>query len=443
MILNSFSIEDILREIVVSNNAHNLYYLIILMRAISIMLFFKYSFMTNENIEMKIFSFLILILTAVLISACTNSEKTNDKIYKSYLWSRSDKSYNNFRIPSLIVTPRKTVLAFCEGREGGDSGDIDILLKRSVDNGKSWSEQMVVWDDSNNTCGNPCPVIDRVTGRIILFMTWNLGSDHETIILRNESKSTRIPYICYSDDDGVTWSEPENLIESCKNPVWDWYATGPGIGIQLSSEQYRNRLVIPCNNSYYDDTDEAVRENFGYGSHVLISDDYGKNWRMSEIITPKVNESQIVELSTGILLMNMRSYHSKACRAVSFSRDGGETWSEVQHASQLVESVCQASILDYGKYNEKNMFLFSNPSVPIHRTHMTIKTSFDDCKTWSNSKLVYSGPSAYSCLAKLSDGNIGLLFEAGESNPYENIVFLSFTPEILFSPGSLIDSVAE
>ena len=268
-------------------------------------------------------------------------------------------------------------------------------------------------------------------------MTWNSGTDHEADIIRKTSKNTRVPYMTYSDDDGLTWSPPKDLSESGKNEEWGWYATGPGVGIQLKSEKYKNRLVIPCNNSF-DDPENTNRDGFGYGCNVLMSDDGGTNWRMSELITPEVNESQIIELTDGTLMMNMRSYNEKASRATSFSYDGGETWSEIHHAPQLVESICQGSIIQYGEYNKANMYLFSNPSVPYNRTHMTIKASFDECKTWSNSKLIYSGPSAYSCLTKLPNGNVGIFFESGGKNPYDKMVFASFNPDELFSPGSLI-----
>jgi sialidase-1 len=70
--------------------------------------------------------------------------------------------YHIYRIPALIVTSNLTLLAFCEGRKHSrsDTGDIDLLLKRSTDCGKIWSEPQVVWDDGPNTCGNPCPVVD-------------------------------------------------------------------------------------------------------------------------------------------------------------------------------------------------------------------------------------------------------------------------------------------
>jgi sialidase-1 len=384
----------------------------------------------------------LLILFTFFLFSCGQKDSLEHNVSVTTLWAQEDTSHNNYRIPSLIVTKKNTVLAFAEGREAGDAGDIDILLRRSTDNGQSWEEQMVVWNDSTNTCGNPCPVIDQATGRIILFMTWNLGSDHEDVIIKKESESTRIPYMCYSDDDGLTWSEPVNLAKSCKNPDWGWYATGPGVGIQLKLGEFKNRLVIPCNNSYdVNDESEVVRGGFGYGSHVLLSDDGGDTWRMSDIITPRVNESQLVELSKGDLMMNMRSYHKKGCRALSYSKDGGESWSQVLDAPQLTESVCQASFIEYGQYRDDNMYLFSNPAVPFNRNHMTIKASFDDGSSWSNSKLIFEGPSAYSCMTKLPDGNIGILFEAGEEHPYEKIIFASFHPDELFHPGSLINHI--
>ena len=65
------------------------------------------------------------------------------------LWKSGQNGYKSYRIPALAVTKKGTVLAFCEGRRagGGDSGAIEILLRRSVDNGASWSAQQVAWAD--------------------------------------------------------------------------------------------------------------------------------------------------------------------------------------------------------------------------------------------------------------------------------------------------------
>lgn len=391
----------------------------------------------------KLIKCLTIIGTFLLIYSCTHH--TNSKTFSKYLWKNSDKEYTKYRIPAMILTQKSTVLTFCEGRhgDGGDRSDIDLLVKRSSDYGETWSEFSIVWDDGANTCGNPCPVIDQTTGRIILMMTWN-SSAYGYDAVKKEINGTRRPFMCYSDDDGLTWSRPEDLTATCKNSDWEWYATGPGIGIQLKSEKYKNRLVIPANHSYYTDNENewGFKKGIGLGSHVILSDDGGATWRMSTSITPRCNESQLVELSDGRLMMTMRSYVGMGCRSISYSEDGGETWSQVEHALQLVEPVCQASILEYGQFNGKKMYLFSNPAAVEDRIYMTIKTSFDDCKTWSNAKLIADNKAEYSCLTVLPNGNIGLLFEFGkveEGWKDKGLMFVSIDPDELFTPGTLLD----
>lgn len=355
------------------------------------------------------------------------------KVHSTTLWKKGTGAYNNYRIPSVIVSPKGTVLAFCEGREAGDAGDINLLMKRSTDNGKTWSKEQIIWDDAQNTCGNPCPVIDEETGRIYLLLTWNLGTDHESEIILKKSEDTRRAFFCYSDDDGLTWSEPQDITDTTKDPSWGWYATGPGVGIQIKNGRYKGRLIIPANHSYDDPNGKIRGGPYGYGAHVLISDDHGASWRKSEAIQPGCNESQVVELSDGTLMMNMRSYNDKYVRASAISTDGGETWTEIKHELQLVESKCQASILDFGKYKGQNLILFSNPAVPVGRTNMTIKASLDDAQTWTTSKLIFPGPSAYSSLTRLRNGQIGLFFESGNKGNYEQMTFVSFSPKLLFS----------
>ncbi|MHC4573658.1 MAG: sialidase family protein [Planctomycetota bacterium] len=344
--------------------------------------------------------------------------------------------YHTYRIPSLLVTGKGTLLAFCEGRRKGrgDSGDINMLVKRSQDGGKTWSRQQVVWDDGANTCGNPCPVVDHRTGTIFLLMTWNFGEDRESRIISKTGKGTRRVFICRSEDDGRTWSKPIDITASAKRPEWGWYATGPGVGIQLRHEKYKHRLIVPCNNSY-DDPNGGLRGGpFNYGSHVIFSDDAGKTWKLSEIIKPGCNESQVIELSDGRLMMNMRNYGpTKKTRAISISADGGATWGTVFNHPQLVEPTCQASFLRYTTRanGRRNRLLFSNPASREGRFNMTVRLSYDEGETWPVSKLIYAGPSAYSCLAVLPDGHIACLYEAGQEHPYETITFARFTLEWL------------
>jgi len=324
--------------------------------------------------------------------------------------------YHSYRIPSLIVTQKKTLLAFCEGRKKNrnDAGDIDLLMRRSTDGGKTWGEVQVVWDDGGNTCGNPCPVVDAKTGTIWLLLTHNLGTDNEKRILDGTSKGTRTVWVASSGDDGATWTKPAEISRDVKRPDWTWYATGPGVGIQLRS----GRLVIPCDN-------KLAKTELNQ-SHVIYSDDAGKAWRLGGVVGPGCNECQIVELADGALLLNMRGVKGDSRRKIAISRDGGETFTEPRPDETLIEPVCQASLIRLAG----GSLLFSNPA-STKRERITIRGSDDGGKTWPRAKVLHARAAAYSCLAELPDGRIGCLYERGEKHAYETITFAIFAREWL------------
>jgi len=340
--------------------------------------------------------------------------------------------YHTYRIPALLVTPKGTLLAFCEGRKygPGDAGDIALLLRRSTDQGRTWGEQRVVWDDPGNTCGNPCPVADGETGVVWLLMTWNRGDDREVEIIERRSRDTRRVFVTCSEDDGVTWAAPREITSEVKRPNWTWYATGPGAGIQITRGPHRGRLVVPC--------DHVEAGTKCYYSHVVFSDDHGASWRPGGR-TPQhqVNECEVVELAGNRLMLNMRSYHpSLRCRRVSISRDGGMTWGEVTPDPALVEPICQASIRRYAWLEEcgQDMMLFSNPAHAEERRNMTVRLSYDGGRSWPVARCLYPGPSAYSCLAVMPDGEVACMYEAGRKSPYESIVFARFPLTWLTQP---------
>ena len=340
------------------------------------------------------------------------------------------EGYHTYRIPSLLVTPKGTVLAFCEGRKAGrgDSGNIDLVLKRSTDGGNTWQPMQVIWDDGPNTIGNPCPVVDRSTGTLWLPLTRNLGEDTEAQIKNRTSKESRTVWMTKSTDDGLTWAKPVEITATTKSPDWTWYATGPGCGIQLRS----GRMVIPC--------DHALAGSGLYRSHVIYSDDHGETWKLGGVIGDKVNECQVVELGDGSLLMNLRNYHGTKCRAVSTSRDGGLTWTPAQDDPALVEPVCQAALIrmEDPQNAGRGILVFSNPA-STKREKMTVRLSLDEGKTWPISGLLSSGPAAYSALAMLPDRRIGCLFEYGEKSPYEKISLAIFSLQWLTAPHQAVE----
>lgn len=349
--------------------------------------------------------------------------------FKATVWKSGEGDYHTYRIPSVIRTMKGTLLAFCEGRKSGrgDAGNIDLLLKRSFDGGKTWSGDVVLWDDNGHTCGNPCPVVDESTGTIWLLLTHNLGTDHEADIIKGKAESTRTVWVSHSSDDGATWAAPNEITKTTKDPSWGWYATGPGVGIQIKHGAHKGRLVIPCDHSYDDPNGKLQGGGFEFGAHSIHSDDHGKTWQLGGTIRPKTNECQVVEIAegTGALLMNMRSYFGRKRRTHSVSKDGGTAWSSPVDAPRLIEPVCQGSIirLRWMKQSKPGVLLFSNPASEKGRIKMTVRASFDDGTTWPVARVLHSGPSAYSCLVSLPENAFGCLYEAGEKNAYESIVF--------------------
>ena len=337
-----------------------------------------------------------------------------------YIFKSGSEGYNTYRIPSIITTDSGVVLAFAEGRKNSssDSGDIDLVLKRSIDGGNTWGDLIVIRDDSTNVCGNPSPVIDKKTGKIFLLSTWNRGDDTESEIINMTSVDTRRVYVMNSIDEGLSWSKPIEITDKVKKPNWTWYATGPVHGIQIREGSKKGRMIIPC--------DHIEANTKKYYSHIIYSDDGGSSWNIGGT-TPQdqVNECSVAEIGKGKLILNMRNYdRTQMNRKISISNDYGESWGDIYDDKALVEPICQASILRYSfKGYGRNDLLFINPADKNKRLNMTLRLSNDLGRTWKAEFLLHEGPSAYSDITKLRNGNVGCLFEAGKNSPYEGIVY--------------------
>jgi len=333
--------------------------------------------------------------------------------------------YHTFRIPSVVVTPKGTVLAFCEGRKESthDSGDIALLLKRSQDGGATWSNLQIVWDDPGHTCGNPCAVVDRESGAICLLTSHNLGTDVESQIIDETSQGSRTIWLSRSTDEGLTWSASSDITATTKKSNWTWYATGPGAGIQQAS----GRLIIPC--------DHIESRTKKYYSHIIYSDDGGLTWELGgSTPSDQVNECEVAELEDGRLLLNMRNYDpAQRNRARSYSADGGLTWSALEQDEALIEPICQATLRRFTTTADggRSRLLFANPASQQARENMTVRLSYDEGLTWPVTRVLHPGPAAYSCLAVLQDQTLVCLYERGDENAREKITWAHFDLEWL------------
>jgi sialidase-1 len=329
------------------------------------------------------------------------------------------EGYHTYRIPALAVTQHGTILAFCEGRRDGrgDAGKIDLLLRRSTDGGATWRPTQVVVTEGDNTCGNPCPVVDQSDGTIWLPFCKNLGEGHEGLII--QGKAPRTVWLTRSTDDGITWSEPREITQSVKRPSWTWYATGPTHGIQLET----GRLVVPCDHA----RGVNLRADDPRHSHVIISDDHGMTWRTGGIVGEGTDESAIVVTDDGALYINCRGHTERHSRGFAWSRDQGDSFGEVTWDDRLVEPRCQGSLVRFtsAATHDRNRVLFSNPA-STERVRMTIRMSYDECRTWPVARVLNEGPSAYSDLCIARDATICCLYERGKEHPYEKIALARF-----------------
>jgi len=353
----------------------------------------------------------------LLAVGCTTSSASGPPQTEVYVAGQD--GVHTYRIPSMILTPTGALLAFAEARRTGadDAGDIDLVVKRSHDGGRSWSAMQVVGDGGADTFSDPCPVVDATSGAILLLATRSLGADREDAIIAGTSRGGRSIWIMKSDDDGATWSQPVEITSSVKRPDWTWYATGPGVGIQTRS----GRLVIPANHA---DASGIHR------SHIVYSDDGGKSWALGASSIAGTNESQIVELADGRLMLNMRNHPPKDAnfRMVATSDDGGSSLSPARADPALVEPPAQASLLRLSTVatHGRNRLIFANPASAT-RERMTVRVSYDEGQTWPVARTIHKGPAAYSSLVALPALTIGLLFERGDRSPYEKITFACFT----------------
>lgn len=314
------------------------------------------------------------------------------------------EGYHTYRIPSLAVSAKGTLLAFCEGRKSSraDRGDIDLVLKRSFDGGTTWSGLRVVQEEGGEepiTIGNPC-VIATPNGAVHLLFCRN----------------NRRAFAVKSLDDGATFSAPKEITEAFRGFPFAWsrLATGPGHGIRAST----GRLAAPI----------WLNDRLGgeYRSGVLLSDDGGTTWKAGGLVpalNPKQNECAVAEVAPGELFLNARS--ELPTRTTARSLDGGQTWADAQSGGAAA-TVCQGSLVAlWDDGGSRPRLLSSLPAGP-GRQNLTVRRSDDGGATWPHSTILSTGPAGYSDLAHLGQGRVGCLYERGERDYRERISFTAF-----------------
>ena len=357
--------------------------------------------------------FVGLLWLGLIASACPAEAGNKGIIFRKDVFAKGVDGYNTYRIPTMVVTAKGTLLLFVEGRVNSrrDSGNIDMLLKRSEDGGRTWSKQMVLLDEPGRV-GNSCAIVERDGKTVHLLFTRGGGE-------------------CFfhtkSSDEGKTWSK---LVATSDRPDQKEYkktnflkdfggspvqiGAGPVHGMHTKT----GRLIAP---SYVGRTVDGKRVG---NCTTIYSDDGGKTWAPGGLVPNNLagGECTMVIRSDGSYMMNMRA--GAGYRAISTSSDRGVTWSKAVLDKSLPEPSCQASLI---RLNDKEI-LFSNPAVHWagafaiwSRRNLTLRLSKDDGRTWPHARVLNEGLAGYSDIAVTKDGRIFCVFENGTNDYCDKI----------------------
>ena len=329
-----------------------------------------------------------------------------------------------YRIPGLVTTQKGTLVGVYDIRHENSrdlQGHIDVGVSRSTDGGRTWGPMIVAMDmgewgglpQNLNGVGDPCILVDEVTGDLLLFAAWTHGGEAGKAAWWSagsgfEPETTPQLMMVRSTDDGLTWSEPENLTKQVKQEAWNFTFQGPGRGITMED----GTLVVP-----FQHQEPAPERTPAAG--IMYSTDRGLTWHVHEYAKINTTESQVAEVEPGVLMLNMRDNRHTG-RAVYVTRDLGRTWEPHVSDGKLVEPVCMASLLKV-KASEnslrKDILLFSNPADEKDRKDITIQMSFDGGATWTRKVLLDEGDGwGYSCLTMIDRKTVGILYESSQAH---------------------------
>ncbi len=325
-----------------------------------------------------------------------------------------------YRIPALTVTNDGDILASYDGRPTGIDapGPNWVLQRRSTNNGRTWGQQTTVHAGhagaDKEGYSDPSYIVDRWTENIFNFHvhSFDAGFGASQPGINPGDRNVLHAEVSVSHDGGRHWSHRDITPDITPDLGWRSRFAASGQGIQLKYGPHAGRLLQQYTIINADGQFQAVS---------VYSDDHGATWHAGRPVGVGMDENKTVELSDGRVMLNSRDSARSGFRKVAYSTDGGATYGPVTIDRELPDPANNAAIVRaypnaaQGSVRAK-VLLFSNAASSSARVNGTIRMSFDDGQTWPVSRVFQPAGMAYSTLATLPNGNIGLLYEPDAGN---------------------------
>ncbi|MFC5370358.1 exo-alpha-sialidase [Arcanobacterium bovis] len=342
------------------------------------------------------------------------------------LGTHKSAGFNCHRIPAITMAPNGWLLAAWDGRPNdcADAPQANSIIQRiSKDGGKSWEPIKVIAAGKQGGSdyygySDPSYVVDSETNTIHMFFVKSFNKRFTESLPGTDPSDRNVLHAATmsSTDNGVTWTTPRVITKDItKDSAIASRFAASGQGIQLKYGTHKGRLIQQY----------TVRKNGKNQAVSVYSDNHGATWQSGEPFGTDMDENKVVELSNGSVMLNSRSSDSfTKARKIGISHDGGHTYANLPGETRktsvddtLIDPNNNGAIIrafpnaEQGS-PEAKILLFTNAASKTAREKGTVRISYDDGKTWLQSKVFEPNRMDYSTLTPLAKpGTYGLLFE--------------------------------
>ena len=368
-----------------------------------------------------------LILALLLLPAMCGCHKpqnempdppTEDSIvyYEQCLYRPGDYGSTNWRIPAICCLSDGTLLTVCDKRKYNEADlpeDIDIVVRRSNDNGRTWSEPQTIAEGTGRKKGfGDAALVECQNGDVVCVFVGGNG-----LFASSQADPIR-SYVCRSSDKGKSWSEPEDITfqlwgDQATRPACRSYRAsffGSGNGLRLTRGEHAGRIMFAA---------AMCRKNSNtLDNFVVYSDDNGLTWKVSQRAYEGGDEAKLMELVDGRVLISVRQ---SGARGYNYSTNGGLAWGTQGRWECLKTNACNGDMLSVAatdRGDSCNILLHSVPN-SMERRDVSIFVSYDEGQTWQDPVLLFNGPSEYSSMTLLKNGSVGVLLEENPNGACE------------------------